>query len=185
MKKHKLKAVAYRLIPVDSPAGRRLYGMLEALIAAHHRPIMEARIALAWNLSWKPDVDGRVTLGKCKKASDLDRELAAFDFVILLRQAFIDNPTVTDDQRRALLDHELCHAAVSYDTSGEPKIDERGRTIYRIRKHDIEEFAEIVERHGCYKRDLEHFAAALRRGQHQGELDLTVPTSQTITVQVQ
>lgn len=163
MKKRKFKAVNYRLIDRASDRGKELYALLTDLVDAHHRELSGARIALAWNLSWKPDVDGRVTLGKCKKASDLDRELAAFDFVILLRQEFVDNPLVSDLQRRALMDHELCHAAVAYDGM-EPKVDERGRTVYRVRKHDIEEFAAIVERYGCYKRDLEAFAAALRRG---------------------
>jgi hypothetical protein len=43
----------------------------------------------------------------------------------------------------------------------EPKYDERGRNVWRVRKHDIEEFQAIVERHGCYKRDLENFAKSL------------------------
>mgnify|MGYP001601445371 CR=1 FL=1 len=42
-----------------------------------------------------------------------------------------------------------------------------GRQIYRIRKHDLEEFADVVERYGTYKRDLELFPMALRRGPQQ------------------
>ena len=73
------------------------------------------------------------------------------------------------------MDHELCHASVRCDkNSGEPMVDERNRLIYRIRKHDIEEFADIVERHGTYKRDLELFAQALRRGPQQGVLPVEV-----------
>jgi hypothetical protein len=54
-----------------------------------------------------------VTLGKCKKASDLDRELIA----VRLRHPAESgvsgrHPEVTPEQRRALIDHELCHAAV-------------------------------------------------------------------------
>lgn len=29
------------------------------------------------------------------------------------------------------------------------------------RKHDIEEFRDVVARHGCYKKDLDNFAEAL------------------------
>ena len=162
-KPSKPKKVSYALIAKDSDVGRRLYTMLQELIVAHHEDLGEARIALAWNTAWKPDVDGRVTLGQCKKASDLDRELAAFDFVILLRRDFLESPSVTALQRRALIDHELMHAAVKYDSSGEPAIDERGRPVYRIRKHDIEEFTAIVDRYGCWKHDLESFAQALDR----------------------
>ena len=161
----KPKKVSYQLLrPLEAPSA---YALLEELVETHHDDLRDARIALAWCTSWKPDVDGRVTLGRCKKASDLDRELAAFDFVILLQQEFWTSEAVTDAQRRALLDHELCHAAVALDDEGEPKVDERGRTVYRLRKHDIEEFSQIVERHGTWKRDLEQFASALdkaRRG---------------------
>lgn len=180
MKKRRLKKLSYALIHQDSTAGRTLYLMLTELVEEHHQDLIDAKIALAWNLSWKPDVDGRVTLGKCKKASDLDRELAAFDFVIILRQEFIEDGSVTDDQRRALLDHELCHAAVKYDADDEPVLDERGRKVYRIRKHDLEEFAEIVERYGCWKRDLEHFASALRRSKQKPLLE-DEPVTMTVT----
>lgn len=166
-KKLKIKKLSYRLIDQDSEAGRGLYPMLRDLVETHHEDLKDARIALAWCLSWKPDVDGRVTLGKCKKASDLDRELTAYDFVIILSREFIENGLVTDDQRCALLDHELSHAAVKYDERGEPVYDERGRTVYRTRKHDIEEFSSIVERHGCWKKDLEFFASALRKAERR------------------
>lgn len=160
----KPKRVSYEVIPPESPIGHPMYRLLEELVEKHHEELVGARIALAWCTSWRPDVDGRVVLGKCKKASDLDRELAAFDFVVLLSRSFWRDERVTDAQRKALLDHELCHAAVKYDDKGEPVEDERGRRVYRVRKHDIEEFTQIVERHGTYKRDLELFASALRRG---------------------
>jgi hypothetical protein len=162
MRRPKPKTVSYEVIVPDGIVGQPMYALLRELVEAHHGELRYARIALAWCTSWKPDVDGRVILGKCRKASDLDRELAAFDFVILLRKFFWQDSRVTDHQRRALLDHELCHAARKYDSSGEPVEDERGRQVYRVRKHDIEEFTEIVQRYGCYKHDLERFAAALR-----------------------
>ncbi len=151
-----------------------MYQLLEELVFTHHQHLRNARIALAWHLGWKPDADGRVKLGMCKKASDLDRELAAYDFVILLRHLFWTDPQVTDPQRRALLDHELCHADVRLNKYGEPLTDERGRTVYRTRRHDIEEFSEVVERNGLWKRDLEDFAAAIQRSP-QRELDLGGP----------
>ncbi len=163
MRELKRKPVNYELIDPGSDIGRPIYQVLADLVAAHHEDLFEARIALAWCLSWKPDADGHVTIGKCKKTSDLDKEFADFDFVVLLRRTFWLDLRVTDAQRAALLDHELTHAALAYDKRGEPVLDERGRKVYRLRKHDIEEFTSIVERHGCYKRDLEQFAAALRR----------------------
>jgi hypothetical protein len=163
MRSAKPKTVSYRLLYPASDEGRPLYALLAELVELHHEDLREARIAIAWCTSWKPDVDGIVTLGKCKKASDLDRELAAWDFIILLRAAFWRDPQVTDHQRRALLDHELEHATLKYDARGEPVEDERGRKVYRTRKHSIEDFTSIVERYGCYRSDLEQFARALDR----------------------
>jgi hypothetical protein len=157
------KKVSYEILQTESLVGHPMYVLLEDLVVAYHPELERARIALAWCTSWKPDVDGRVTLGKCKKASDLDRELAAYDFVILLRKSFWLDPRVSDAQRRALLDHELCHAALKYDDAGAPVEDERGRLVYRTRKHDIEEFTDIVTRYGTWTADLERFAFALRR----------------------
>lgn len=159
----KPKQVAYELIDPTSVPGHPMYGLLTQLVSAHHMEIAGARIALAWCTSWNPDVDGRVTLGKCKRASELDRELAAFDFIILLRRSFWLDQRVSDDQRAALLDHELTHASVKLDKHGEPARDSRDRVIYRTRRHDLEEFSCIVERHGTWTSDIERFAAALRK----------------------
>jgi hypothetical protein len=148
------------------------YQRLDALVEAHHDDIRGASIALAWCNSWRADPDGIKTLGKCKKASALDRELHIYDFVILLNQDFWTHELTTDLQRDALLDHELCHATVKEDKFGDPLRDERHRIIYRIRKHDLEEFACIVERHGLWKRDLETFAQALRRSADQPKLPM-------------
>jgi len=139
------------------------YRTMERLIAEHHEHLKDAKIAIAWRCGWNADPDGRIKLGQCKKGSDLDREMNGYDFVILLNE---DRwPALKAPQQEAVLDHELCHAAVSMDTNGKPKFDQRGRKCYRIRKHDIEEFSEVVKRHGCYKGDVERFAdiAADRR----------------------
>ena len=158
------KRVPYELIASDSVVGRPIYRLCSDLMRDYHEEIEDSRVALAWNLAWKPDVDGHVTLGKCKLASDLDRELAAFDFVILLRKHWWTDPTTTDLQRQALLDHELCHATVRVDAhTGEAVRDERGRKVYRMRKHDLEEFTDVIRRHGVWKADLETMAKALLR----------------------
>ena len=169
MKDAKQKKLTYKLIEREGGPGEKMYALLDELVVKHHEDLAQARIALAWNLSWKPDVDGRAQLGKCKRVGNLERELMEYDFVIILLKEFWESLDVTDEQRRALLDHELCHGALTLDKSGEPVEDERGRKMYRIRKHDILEFTEIVARHGCYKRDLEQFAQALQRSK-QGNL---------------
>lgn len=157
--------VPYRFIVPASDEGQKMYGLLRDLLDAHHQDVAEASFALAWHQGWLPDADGRVTLGECKKVTELAREVAgelgSFDFVILLRHEFWMDERVTNPQRRALLDHELSHAAVQLDSEDRPVRNERGRICYRIRKHDLEEFAAIAERYGTWKKDLENFAGAL------------------------
>lgn len=167
-KPNKPKKVNYELIARDSVIGHPMYCLLDELVYLHHKELEHARIGLAWCTSWNADVDGRVKLGMCRKSSDLDRELAAYDFVILLRKAFWQHEQVTAQQRRALLDHELHHAMPKLDPkTGDQVYDERDRPVWRTRKHDLEEFTSIVERYGCWTRDIEAFYAALRRASEE------------------
>jgi hypothetical protein len=156
-KKKKARAVKYELIPHELGPWRMLEKMLP-----NHPHLTECRIALLWRIDLKPDVDGKLVLGKSQKISDCDKELAEFDWKILLNQeAYL---AFSDEQRAALVDHELSHIQVKRDAeTGDPARDERGRVIYRNRKHDIEEFASIVERHGLYKCDLEAFAETVKK----------------------
>lgn len=158
------KKVSYKLIDRDTDVGRAMYARLDEEVEKdHHEDIQRARFALAWCTSWKPDVDGRVVLGKCRKSSELDREFHRFDFVILLNQAWWYDLKVTDEMRLAILDHELMHAApLINERTNEQEVDERGRLLWRIRKHDLEEFVGVAKRHGTYKRDIEIFYRALR-----------------------
>jgi len=144
----KPKKVSFELITRDSVTGHPMYALLEELVESHHEELRFAKLALAWCTSWKTDADGNITLGKCVKASDLHRELAPYDFVILLARWYWRDERTPDVERRRLLDHELCHAAVKADKHGEPMEDVRGRKVYRTRRHDFEEFVEIVERYG-------------------------------------
>lgn len=126
-----------------------MYEDMAQLVRAYHLPqLAEARIALVWRYGWKRNKDGLLVLGKCKKASDYDKSFADYDFVILLNyEAWT---TMSKEQQAALLDHELCHA------TGSPH-KKTGEMRYRIRKHDLEEFRDVVRRHGCYKADIEEF----------------------------
>lgn len=159
----KPKAVNYSMIDRSKPEWK----LLDKLVRKHHQHLIDARIALAWRYALKKDADRLLVLGKCVKASDLSRELVDWDFVILLNYEVWTSPEFGDHQKEALLDHELCHAQISKNKDGTAKEDDRGRRVYRVRKHDIEEFTEIVTRHGTYKRDLEEFGKVILAGKGQ------------------
>lgn len=157
------KKVLFEIIEKHE-AGRKLsepYQILERMLV-HHPELSGCRIGLAWKLDVKEDKDAHVMLGMCRKMSDLDRLLCPFDFIIILnRTAWEEN--LLPDQRAALVDHECCHAAPSMDDeTGKQKTDTNGELVWRVRKHDIEEFREVVQRHGTYKADLARFVEAAR-----------------------
>lgn len=56
---------------------------------------------------------------------------------------------LSDAQRVALVDHELCHCAVHEGN-------------LKMRAHSIEEFSAIVRRHGLWKPDVEWFAEVIK-----------------------
>ena len=87
MKTRKPPTVAYTLLTRD--AQPEMYARLDALVDAHHQELIGAKIALAWCTAWRIDTDGKQQLGKCKRASALDRELAAWDIVILLNREYL------------------------------------------------------------------------------------------------
>lgn len=166
------KKVNFELI--EREPGKGVYALLDEIVEQFHEELADARIALAWRKALRPDSDGRLVLGKCIKVTDLHKEFHEYDFIILLNKEVWEDKEFTDDKKRALLDHELCHAAPAEDPkTGDQKTDERDRLVWRIRKHDIEEFRAIAERHGCYKNDLERFAEALLKSR-QAKLALSV-----------
>jgi hypothetical protein len=148
------------------------YAILDAMVRDHHDDLAQARIAVAWMLDVKADRDGHLTLGRCKKATDLDREFREFDLVILLNaQAWKE---LEPKQRVAVVDHFLCRATVAEDKNAEPIKDERDRLCYRMRTPDIVEFMNVVKRHGLYLADVAEFVKQAI-GPHAGEKPLFGP----------
>jgi hypothetical protein len=133
----------------------------------NHPHLEKARITLAYRADWKADKDGLRTLGKCKKVSAVEKLFHGWDFVIILNHDVWVSKMLTEPQRLAILDHELCHAQVVEDKDGATVTDHEGRPKWRCRKHDLEEFRDIVKRHGIYKQDILDFckAAMERQGQ--------------------
>lgn len=130
----------------ETEAADGVYGIMDSIIASNRPDLAEVTIGLAWRYGWKPNADGFLRAGFCKKRGDLDRALDSYDFVILLNaEAW---PEMTEPERRRLMHHELCHAQVCTDENGDTKFDTSGRPCCRVRKHDIEEFFEVAEIYG-------------------------------------
>jgi hypothetical protein len=137
--KHSVEAVDRKDEPV-------LYKLMDELVGAHHPDLTGARIVIAVERGVKPDQDGHVRLGSMQRPSEVNRQLHAFDFILTLNADALARPDFTPEMRRALVDHELCHATVTETEEG-TKTDDAGNPVYRIRQHDVQEFEEVVRRH--------------------------------------
>lgn len=143
-----------------------VYDVLDDCLKRFRKDLTDEKcqIALAWRYGLKPNKDGQLVLGRCRKVSELDKQYAGFDFIIILNREAWEK--LAPEQRVALMHHELCHAGISTDANGNTKKDARERTMFRIRKHDIEEFGDVVAVHGCYKSDLADFVLAAVKSPH-------------------
>ncbi len=132
-------------------AGKEVEKLAKRIINEHHPQLRGVMIRYIFSI--KPlTAKNKELLGKTQKVSglnaflataDTDNEGEEFVVVMLSKQAW----EVLDDARKeALLDHELCHVKVKEDT-GKP---------YLV-THDLEEFNQIVERHGAWQSDIVEF----------------------------
>lgn len=115
--------------------------------------------------------------GKAKKCTAFERHITGkILFVFINRDSW---NSMGLEQRTALIDHELCHFTrnsfkdydnekkewiITYEDALEPK-------NWGIRDHDVEEFSEIIKRHGLWETGIEKFAAAVRDADYQMSLD--------------
>lgn len=67
-----------------------------------------------------------------------DRWHRKFDAEITIDGDWWFDAERTDDQRRALLDHELHHFCVQFDENKIVKVDKLDRPVLKMRKHDVQ-----------------------------------------------
>ncbi len=106
----------------------------EYMINQYHESLKDARVGLLFR-DEAPVTDGRVTLGQAKKINEDMKPYVQYDFVIWVAEDYWYQ--LTEKQKQALIDHELCHCYFA------------GRRA-TMQPHDINEFACILERHGVW-----------------------------------
>lgn len=137
----------------------------DKLIVEHHERLAGVKIEYVFRRKHTKS-HGRVVYGKCRKVGALAAFLAAdpppgefvdcSDVALFVVEIAYDMwEMMTESERVALVDHELCHAAVTYDAEGDARL--------AIRGHDVEEFAEIIERRGLWTRELAEFGGSVQQ----------------------
>lgn len=97
--------------------------------------------------------NGRKALGLCRVINLKDRTMGRGDVEILIDADWWNNEA-SEQEQKALLDHELHHAEVKMK-DGQPKRDNLGRPLIKLRKHDVEVgwFDIIALRHGKHSQE--------------------------------
>lgn len=101
---------------------------------------------------------GREVWASLKIASPKERALWSeesedIDYVLVVAVSVWNR--IPAETRIALVDHELCHAA-GWDAEAE---------AWLVRGHDVEEFGQVVERHGAWQETLRAFIETAQRVQ--------------------
>ncbi len=127
-----------------------------------HKPLVESRARIDFVFACADlDEDGHPmadalkkngikALGITRKLGGKDRALGRGDAEIALDHYWWTQQA-SEEQQRALLDHELHHIAVVLQKeTGRARLDDMGRPVVRLRKHDFEFgwFSVIAARHG-------------------------------------
>lgn len=151
-------AVATTVLERDGAAGEvgRLFNVARAISGEEIRVLFMVNAKPFDPL--KDDVK-HDAIAKCIKAPTLWHDVTGYDAVIWCRGWFWDQ--FLDDQREALLLHELLHLEVEYDDDGEVQL--------RVRKHDLEEFTDVALRFGGALPGIDPFVRAFGQWQHGRE----------------
>lgn len=145
--------------------------LAERIIDEYHPHLVDAKDLIGYYYrKGTPAVDWA---GKAKKCTAFERHATGY-----LLFVFIDADAwqyYKDEQRVALVDHELCHFSRSFTVTIDPKTLKEEKSwdpadepeSWSIRDHDVEEFSDIVKRHGLWETGIERFAEAVRDAEYQ------------------
>lgn len=161
------KAVKLELWPEDAKPEE--YALMRDLIDAHHPDLKQtkefegARIVLGCKFDVKRSKDGNLELACVKKVDEIGKQLAAkrYDLAILVNWEVWKDENLPLEMRRAIIDHELKHIVRDRDAGDKPVVDDLDRPVWRLRKHDVGEFRDVIKWHGPYMEPLQEFADAL------------------------
>jgi hypothetical protein len=136
------------------------YRILQELIGKYRSDLDDAEIVILWRAGWRSDADGWTQMVNVKKAGDVDRALSVkADFAVMLNKELF--PRLPERMKAIYLHHALEHMQPLIDTDGEQKQDDKGRKLWRVKKrHDVEQFSEIVKEYGEESLNLDQDAIA-------------------------
>lgn len=145
----------------DAPAVEEVAGVL---IRAHHGHLRDSKIRYLFRVGdWSKG--GKECWSGTTLLSGATAHVAADVDAIVMVNAEVWE-ALREDQREALVDHELSHLEPNASDAGNIVTNPvTGRPMLRTVAHDVEEFAAVIERHGLWRPDLEMAGEAIRARQ--------------------
>lgn len=141
---------------------KELEDLANGIIMLHQRHLLGVQVSYMFR-PLAAISNGKVIAGMCIRVDDRNWSIHKNDFLIEIAKD-VWEAAPTDEFRLALMDHELSHAGVRRDEDDQFIKDPiSGRIRTYIRRHDIEEFEEVLERHGAYHKDLRSFLEAFEK----------------------
>jgi len=146
-------------VPLQFDYAETVEALAKPIISQYHTHLINCKIAYIYRN--KPMVSaGRAVFATAQKCSALIRDLCkisggeGYDFIITINYESWN--LLTDDQKKAVLDHELCHCLVDENENGDIKLS--------IAPHEINEFSIIVARWGTeIFEDLKRFCEVAKK----------------------
>lgn len=141
----------------------------EELIEKYHQHLLDYKVKLEYVFVDKtPKSKGREVWGTCRKITGLNAFLSNDAeepyFVIVISEPVWD--VLPPDKRRALVDHELCHAWAEADQNEDTDGSEDVIKL-SVNPHDCEAFNAEIRRHGLWRDGLEELIKAAREKDEQ------------------
>jgi len=118
--------------------GEEVYTLMHELINEYYLNLRNVKIKCLFYDKLRKR-GGKVVLGTSEVVSPKFNYLTDIDFIISIYEDAWD--IMVEEQRKALLDHELHHLFIDEDKEGNP--------VCKILLHDLEDFKEIIERYGA------------------------------------
>jgi len=139
----------------------------ESLIEKHHPNHKHVKICYEFRDEASIS-NGKVIAGRCVRVDDRNFIIHGYDVIIEIAKDVWTE--ATDNFKTAIMDHELSHIGIRFEDDGEPERDSKNdRVKVYLRHHDIEEFADVLERYGDYHVALREFLKAFERNKKRQE----------------
>lgn len=133
-----------------SEASSSVLHTAQEIIEKYHPHLAEASIAFVFRSEAGSSM-GKFVIAKASKFPEKLKPLVDTDYDFLIWVSEEDWNKFDYEKRCALIDHELCHCGGNIDDG------------WTMVAHDVEEFSEIIERHGLWRKELNDMVDAAEK----------------------